>query len=222
MTNVSTSSSGSSSSSPGAHLVFTSLVNKKLACTCHLAVVLLEFKGQHRVPFTRQPRNVLQKCQTHLICGAGCIFSAFLGSEETHTHSDLARVAKEFVQMLFSSLQLSFCGIIPAKIILEFHICARQPLPVWTFGEPQKCLHFLKMDVLYFERLFLLQAGRNDWTVFSSFPATIFFQSMPQQERSFLLIMLKPHPQITVQVIPLWARRAGTYWQPLKIKTPCN
>ena len=87
MTIVSTSSSGSSSSSssPGAHLAFAGLVNKKLACTCHLAVGLLEFKGQHRVPFTRQPRNVLQKCQMHLIYGAGCIFSGFLRSEETHT-----------------------------------------------------------------------------------------------------------------------------------------
>lgn len=90
--------------------------HKKLACTCHPAARLLGVKGRHPVLFTGQPRNVHLECQMHLQV---CLY-IFLAARR---RSGPDGVTRNFVQMLFSSLQLSFPETAPAKFICSRNFC---------------------------------------------------------------------------------------------------
>lgn len=78
-------------------------------------------------------------------CGLFTFFRLF-GSEETHCV--LSQVTKNFVKMLFSFLLLSFCGIIPAKLICSWNsISAQAATASMILGEP---IFTLEMDVLLY------------------------------------------------------------------------
>lgn len=95
---------------------------------------LFEFKGQHRVLFTRQPPNVQQKCQTHL---QGCLHFSDLLAVKRHTSTwpGSQGICANVIFIAAAIILWDYpCQV---HLELEFHICAGSR----CLYEPEKFLH---------------------------------------------------------------------------------
>lgn len=122
------------------------LVNKKkkLACTCHLAAWLFEFKGQHRVPFTGRPQNVQQKRQTHLQGCFAFFFFRLLGSEGrlAPTWPGSQGICTNVIFIAAAIILWDYpCQV---NLELEFYICAGSRCQYEPLANQRNFLHFAR------------------------------------------------------------------------------